>query len=168
MRPRVLGLHEASNEHHAFDANRPVHGRLLEHRITNRDAQRLDLALRANAWSGSYLWLEGHSAFKDNRKVTAQTPVADLTRAHNPPMTAQDDASRSLDVHGNSENQHHDDSAQQFHAQNEKRKRAEHEAQAHRVKERRRMNLEAEGALKKQMPEICKKQRQHLKTSSLK
>ncbi|KAI9912587.1 hypothetical protein PsorP6_005378 [Peronosclerospora sorghi] len=53
-------------------------------------------------------------------------------------------------------------------AQNEKRKRAEHEAQAHRVKERKRMNLEAERALKKQMLAMRNKQRQHLKTSSLK
>ncbi|KAI9914590.1 hypothetical protein PsorP6_007607 [Peronosclerospora sorghi] len=53
-------------------------------------------------------------------------------------------------------------------AHNEKRKRAEHEAQAHRVKERKRMNLEAERALNKKMLPMRNKQRQHLKTSSLK
>ncbi|KAH7484474.1 Serine incorporator 3 [Phytophthora ramorum] len=50
-------------------------------------------------------------------------------------------------------------------ARNEKRKRAEHEAQEHREKERKRMNLEAERALKKQMLAMRNKQRQHLKAT---
>ncbi|KAG6623534.1 Zinc finger, RING/FYVE/PHD-type [Phytophthora cinnamomi] len=53
-------------------------------------------------------------------------------------------------------------------ARNEKRKRAEHEAQEHREKERKRMNLEAERALKKQMLAMRNKQRQHLKATSSK
>ncbi|GMF14024.1 unnamed protein product [Phytophthora lilii] len=53
-------------------------------------------------------------------------------------------------------------------ARNEKRKREEHEAQEHREKERKRMNLEAERALKKQMLAMRNKQRQHLKATSSK
>ncbi|KAE9361252.1 hypothetical protein PF008_g1206 [Phytophthora fragariae] len=53
-------------------------------------------------------------------------------------------------------------------ARNEKRKRAEHEAQENREKERKRMNLEAERALKKQMLAMRNKQRQHLKATSSK
>ncbi|CAH0520887.1 unnamed protein product [Peronospora belbahrii] len=51
-------------------------------------------------------------------------------------------------------------------ARNEKRKRAEHEAQENREKERSRVNLEAEQALKNQMLAMRNKQRQHLKASS--
>uniref|UniRef100_M4B4L1 Zinc finger PHD-type domain-containing protein n=1 Tax=Hyaloperonospora arabidopsidis (strain Emoy2) TaxID=559515 RepID=M4B4L1_HYAAE len=46
-------------------------------------------------------------------------------------------------------------------ARNEKRKRAEYQAQENRAKERKRMNLEAEQALKKQMLAMRNKQRQH-------
>ncbi|KAL3668710.1 hypothetical protein V7S43_006006 [Phytophthora oleae] len=53
-------------------------------------------------------------------------------------------------------------------ARNEKRKRAEHQAQENREKERKRMNLEAERALKKQMLAMRNKQRQHLKATSSK
>jgi hypothetical protein len=53
-------------------------------------------------------------------------------------------------------------------ARNEKRKRAEHEAQENREKERKRMNLEAERALKKQMLAMRNKQRQQLKATSSK
>ncbi|CAI5744207.1 unnamed protein product [Peronospora destructor] len=53
-------------------------------------------------------------------------------------------------------------------ARHEKRKRAEHEAQENREKERNRMSLEAERALKNQMLAMRNKQRQHLKASSLK
>ncbi|GMF33108.1 unnamed protein product [Phytophthora fragariaefolia] len=53
-------------------------------------------------------------------------------------------------------------------ARNEKRKRAEHEAQEFREKERKRINLEAERALKKQMLAMRNKQRQHLKATSSK
>ncbi|CAI5737044.1 unnamed protein product [Hyaloperonospora brassicae] len=48
-------------------------------------------------------------------------------------------------------------------ARNEKRKRAEHEAQENRAKERKRMDLEAEQALKQQMLALRNKQRQHVK-----
>ena len=48
-------------------------------------------------------------------------------------------------------------------ARNEKRKRAEHEAQENRAKERKRMDLEAEQALKRQMLAMRNKQRQHVK-----
>ncbi|RMX65163.1 hypothetical protein KXD40_003083 [Peronospora effusa] len=53
-------------------------------------------------------------------------------------------------------------------ARHEKRKRAEHEAQENREKERNRMSLETERALKNQMLAMRNKQRQHLKASSLK
>ncbi|KAG1704145.1 hypothetical protein DVH05_006156 [Phytophthora capsici] len=53
-------------------------------------------------------------------------------------------------------------------ARNEKRKRAEHQAQENREKERKRMNQEAERALKKQMLAMRNKQRQHLKATSSK
>lgn len=53
-------------------------------------------------------------------------------------------------------------------ARNEKRKRAEHDAQEYREKERKRINLEAEQALKKQMMAVRNKQRQHPKALSSK
>ncbi|RLN63251.1 hypothetical protein BBP00_00004266 [Phytophthora kernoviae] len=53
-------------------------------------------------------------------------------------------------------------------ARAQKRKRAEHEAQEHHERERKRISLEAEQALKSQMLAMRNKQRQHLKATSSK